>query len=36
MSLTLRSETPNDFHTVEELTREAFWVNTDSRPFIEG
>lgn len=35
MSLSLRLETPDDYHTVEEMTREAFWQNTDSRPFID-
>ncbi len=29
MNLTIRLENPADYRTVEELTREAFWKNTD-------
>ena len=35
MNLLLRLETPVDYRAVEELTREAFWINTDSNPFID-
>ena len=35
MNLQLRLETPADYRAVEELTREAFWINTDSNPFID-
>lgn len=35
MNITIRRETANDFRTVEELTREAFWVNTYSRHLID-
>jgi len=34
MNLQLRLETPADYRAVEELTREAFWINTDSNPYI--
>ncbi|MDD4494766.1 MAG: N-acetyltransferase [Eubacteriales bacterium] len=29
MNLTIRPESPADYRIVEELTREAFWKNTD-------
>lgn len=31
----LRLETSADYRAVEELTREAFWFNTDRRPYID-
>lgn len=35
MNLTIRLETPMDYRAVEELTREAFWVGTDCRKYID-
>jgi predicted N-acetyltransferase YhbS len=35
MVIRLRVERPEDFRKVEELTREAFWINTDHRPYID-
>jgi len=35
MNIHIRLETPADYRAVEELTREAFWINTDSNPFID-
>ncbi|HHT67851.1 MAG TPA: hypothetical protein GXZ85_01180 [Firmicutes bacterium] len=36
MVIKLRLETPADYRAVEELTREAFWVTTDCRPYGSG
>jgi len=30
----LRPERMSDYHAVEELTREAFWINTDAKEYI--
>lgn len=35
MVIKLRLETPADYRAVEELTREAFWVTTDCRPYVD-
>ena len=35
MKINLRLETPADYRAVEELTREAFWINTDRRSYID-
>lgn len=35
MNINLRLETPADYRAVEELTREAFWINTDRRDYID-
>ncbi len=35
MNIKLRLETPANYRAVEELTREAFWINTDCRPYID-
>jgi len=33
MNLNIRLETPADHHSVEALTREAFWIDADSQPY---
>ena len=33
MTLHLRLETPTDHYAVENLIREAFWIDADSQPF---
>ena len=35
MNIKIRLETPADYRVVEELTRDAFWINTDNKPFID-
>lgn len=35
MKIELRLGTPADYRAVEEVTREAFWINTDCRPYID-
>ena len=35
MNIQIRTEIPDDYRVVEELTRDAFWINTDSNPFID-
>jgi len=35
MNIKFRLETSADYRAVEKLTREAFWINTDSNPFID-
>ena len=33
--LRLRLERPEEYHAVEELTREAFWINTDAGQIVD-